>query len=110
MDTTIVPAADAPKPSNETKAERHEFVFTGEHLVVNNGGSAKGMTAVVKRKNGRDVQFVTVNRGNGNSQSLTHHPIFTNAAGEEHIHHKGQFRKVSHLGLNAVRREKANRG
>ena len=43
-------AVDAPKPSEEPKAERHEFVFTGEHLVVNNGGSAKGMTAVVKRR------------------------------------------------------------
>jgi len=28
------------------------------------------------------------------------------ATGEEHIHHNGQMRKVSELGLNIVRREK----
>ena len=102
MDTPAVPeGANAPKP---------EFTLSEHNLVVNNGGSAKGMTAVVKRKNGRDVQFVTVNRGNGNCQSLTHHPIFHNADGEEHIYHKGQFRKVTSLGLNAIRKEKVQRG
>lgn len=95
------PAANAPKP---------EFTLSEHNLVVNNGGSARGMTAVVKRKNGRDVQFVTVNRGTGNCQSLSHHPIFHNDAGEEHIFHKGSFRPVKSLGLNVIRREHAPRG
>lgn len=104
------PAADAPKPEETPAVQRPAFVLSNQNLVVTNGGSAKGMTAVVKRKNGRDVQFVTVSRGNGNCQSLTHHPIFHDANGEEHIHHKGTHRKVAHLGLNIVRREHVERG
>lgn len=95
------PAANAPKP---------EFTLSEHNLVVNNGGSAKGMTAVVKIKKGRDVQFVTVNRGNGNCQSLTHHPIFHDVNGEEHIYHKDKFRRVSGLGLNVSHREQVKRG
>ena len=102
--------AEAPKAEETTEPVRPAFVVSNQNLVVSNGGSAKGMTAVVKRKNGRDVQFVTVNRGNGDCQSLTHHPIFHDVNGEEHIHHKGSFRPVKSLGLNVVRRETVDRG
>lgn len=104
MDTPDTnPVAPAPGPA---------FKLSNQNVVVSNGGSAFGQTAVIKIKNGRDVVFQSVPIGTvGGGVSQTHHPIWHDENGVEHIRTKeGKHVKLHEQGFNIVRRETANRG
>jgi hypothetical protein len=88
------------------------FKLSNQNVVVSNGGSAYGQTAVIKIKNGREVAFQSVPIGTvGGGVSQTHHPIWHDENGVEHIRTKeGKHVKLSEQNFNIVRRESANRG
>ena len=108
----VVPTVAPTTPATVHPVTKPSHTLTGEQLVVSRGGSAAGKTATFKRRmGGRNVATVTSVVSLGNAQSLKTHPIFTDANGVEYIAHDGKnFRKITDLNLNIVRRETVTRG
>jgi hypothetical protein len=78
---------------------------TNATVVIDRGGSANGRLVTTKRKIGKTVQYVTERVGvGGNTQRLTHHPVFLNDKGTEFISlDKRSF--VPLVGIKILRRE-----
>jgi hypothetical protein len=78
---------------------------TNATVVIDRGGSANGRLATTKRKVGKTVMYVTERVGQGgNTQRLTHHPVFVDDSGVEHISlDKRTF--VPLVGIKILRRE-----
>lgn len=96
--TPLMPGAPTPTPV---------FAVTNVNVVVNEGGSAEGLTVtfVKGRRKGQ-----TIKRGTGGGFIQTHHPIFVNAKGVEYINRGNRFIPLATSGLNVVRRETVKRG
>jgi len=114
------PVVPAPTPI-EAVAEVHvahrprpSHTVTNQNVVVQRGGAGAGKQVTIKRRmGGRNVQSVTTSNGTSSGGVIqTHHPIFHDADGVEHISLDGKtFRKLEHCQhLNIVRRETVKRG
>lgn len=93
---------------------RPSHTVTDQNVVVQRGGAAGGkLTTIKRRMGGRNVQTVTVSNGTTTGGIIqTHHPIYHDQNGVEHISLDGKtFRKLEHCThLNIVRRETVKRG
>lgn len=105
VEKVVAPVAQ-PAPPTHT--------VTNQNVVINRGGQAGGKLVTFKRRmGGRNVQSITVSVGTTNGGGMqSHHPIYVDAAGVEHISVDGRtLRKLSDLKhLHIVRREHVNRG
>lgn len=109
--STVAPAVNPAAPSQApVKPPKAQFKITNQNVVVNNGGSGRGVTVTTRRHVGRDTITVQERLGTGDSRSLRHHAIHLDQNGVEHVIVRGKYVKLSNMRFNIVRRETVNRG